>query len=81
MTPDELQQQEELGRKSAAALAPLGLSPQAVALMAADYAPNSIPLESARFYRDMATSWITLVDHDYYARAAGVAAWFEEQGK
>lgn len=84
MTPDDLQQQEELGRKIAAALAPLGFDKFTVLLMvrrdylthfsAADYRETARrdPFASLTPARGTEGNW---------ARSAGVAAYFEEQGK
>lgn len=84
MTPDDLQQEENLGRKIAAALTPLGFDKFTILLMVRrDY---MIHLSSAD-YREIArrSPFASLTPtrgtEGNWARSAGVAAYFEEQGK
>lgn len=76
MTPEELQQQEDLGRKIAEALAQLGLSRAAIqnaasSARAFESAPSSAQCRTIAVVRD-SPDW---------ARAAGVAAYFEAQNQ
>lgn len=79
MTPDELQQQEELGRKIAAALAPLGLSAFQIVRMLQEYVDWDSKTGSSVVFRRIARKGA--IEGPHYARAAGVAAYFEEQEK
>ena len=84
-TTEELAEQEALGRRIAAALEPLGLSPAAIQRAAAYAASEGFRGETAAQSRRGAQKEMMREAHlgiaTRYARAAGAAAYFEEKAR
>jgi hypothetical protein len=79
--PDQLAQHEEIGRKIAAALEPLGFSPAQIQAAAAapEHHRVAVSLEEARRMSRVLAATRNPLSAKMHARVAGVAAYFKAQ--